>query len=116
MKYLLMLCLAFGAYKYYTDYSVPNYTPEAGDEVIKIYGTNSCKYTRETLAFLDSKGMKYQYRDVNEQESFQEMLSKLESKGMSTSRLEIPTLDIGGKLFIDPSERVITKEYASLNQ
>ncbi len=111
MKYILVIALIYGGYNWYTKYQLNSFEPVLGAEVVKIYGTNSCKYTRETLAFLDSKGIEYQYRDVKNSEIYAEMRLRMEQEGFKTNRYEIPTLDIGGNIFVDPSNEKIMREY-----
>ena len=113
MKYILIICLVFGGYSVYSKYQANKFESELGSSVVKIYGNDSCKYTKATLSYLESAGIEYQYRNIENTAYYTEMLSKMESHGMNTNRIEIPTLEIGGKLFVDPTEDVISTEYNS---
>ena len=114
MKYILLIALAFGGFLFYSNFESKNNLSASATSVIKIYGANSCKYTVNTLDFLDSADINYQYLNVKNNEHLTEMIAKMESHGMDTTRLEIPLLEIGGKLFIDPAEEVISREYKKL--
>ena len=103
--------MVFGGYTFYSKYQTNKFEPELGYSVVKIYGNDSCKYTKATLAYLESSGIEYQYRNIENKEYYTEMLSKMQNQGMNINRIEIPTLEIGGELFVDPAEDVISKEY-----
>ena len=67
---------------------------------IKVYGTDWCEDTAATRNNLDSLGVQYEYVDVETDAKAQAWI-----KEQNGGKQQTPTLDIGGRILIEPDER-----------
>jgi mycoredoxin len=67
---------------------------------IKVYGTDCCEDTAATRNNLDSLGVQYEYVDVETDAKAQAWI-----KEQNGGKQQTPTLDIGGRILIEPDER-----------
>jgi len=67
---------------------------------IKVYGAGWCEDTTATRNQLDSLGVQYQYIDVDADAG-----AKAWIKEQNGGKQQTPTLDIGGRILIEPDER-----------
>ena len=71
---------------------------------ITVYGTPTCPYCTMAKDFFDSKGIGYEYKDVDADEDAQkEMMQKSGSMG-------VPVIDIDGKIIVGFDVPAISKE------
>lgn len=64
---------------------------------VKMFTTTWCGYCKGTKRYLDSKGVTYEEIDI---EQFPEYGERIEQ---ATGFRTVPTLEIGGKLYVNPS-------------
>jgi glutaredoxin-like YruB-family protein len=64
------------------------------DKKITIYGAEWCAFCHEAMRYLDSKGKKYEYLNVDQDQA---ALKAVVEKSGQTG---IPVLDIGGKIIV----------------
>jgi len=70
---------------------------------VTVYGTSSCPWCTKAKSYLKSKGVSYSDKDVGKDSSAnQELVSKLQAKGLSTSG--VPVIDICGDLVLGYDE------------
>ncbi|MGB7156938.1 MAG: glutaredoxin family protein [Tepidisphaeraceae bacterium] len=67
--------------------------------VIKVYGADWCEDTQATRAHLDALGMAYQYINVDADPQ-----AKVWIKAQNNGKQQTPTVDIGGRILIEPDE------------
>lgn len=67
---------------------------------ITVYGADWCEDTRATRNHLDSLGVPYRYVDVEQDGAAEEWI-----KRQNGGKRQTPTVDIEGKVLIEPDER-----------
>jgi glutaredoxin len=67
---------------------------------VKVYGAGWCEDTTATRNQLDSLGVPYQYIDVDADAAAKEWV-----KAQNGGKQQTPTVDVGGKILIEPDER-----------
>jgi mycoredoxin len=65
---------------------------------VKMFTTTWCGYCKGTKRYLDSKGVTYEEIDIEQHPEYGEKIEQ-ETGGFRT----VPTLEIGGKLYVNPS-------------
>jgi len=75
---------------------------------IRVYGANWCPTTRQTLAYLDEKGIEYQYINIEEDEGASQWVKK-QNHGKEIK----PTLDIDGRVLSEPTEEELDDALAA---
>ena len=66
---------------------------------VKMFTTTWCGFCKGTKRYLDSKGVAYDEIDIEEFPEYGERIEK--EAGFRT----VPTLEIGGKLYVNPSRK-----------
>ncbi len=72
---------------------------------IKLYGTERCHKTQYYRAFLDQKGLKYSFLDVETNQNYAQELRNL----YANKKLNFPTITIGQKKLRNPSDMYLNK-------
>jgi mycoredoxin len=67
--------------------------------MVKMFTTTWCGFCKGTKRYLDSKGVAYEEIDIEE---FPEYGERIEQE---TGFRTVPTLEIGGKLYVNPSRK-----------
>ena len=67
---------------------------------VKMFTTTWCGFCKGTKRYLDSKGVTYEEIDIEQHPEYGEKIEQ-ETGGFRT----VPTLEIGGKLYVNPSRR-----------
>jgi mycoredoxin len=67
---------------------------------VKVSGAGWCEDTTATRYHLDSLGVQYQYVDVDADADAQDWV-----KRQNGGKQKTPTVDIGGRILIEPDER-----------
>jgi mycoredoxin len=67
---------------------------------VKMFTTTWCAFCKNTKRYLDSKGISYEEIDIEQHPEYGEAIEKA-SGGFRT----VPTLDIDGKLYVNPSRQ-----------
>jgi mycoredoxin len=70
-----------------------------GMTAVKVYGTDWCGDTQETLSHLDRLGVKYQYVNIDDDEKAAAWV-----RHQNDGKEKKPTIDIGGIILSEPSE------------
>ncbi len=66
---------------------------------VKMFTTTWCGFCKGTKRYLDSKGVAYEEIDIEELPEYGERIEK------ETGFRTVPTLEIGGKLYVNPSRQ-----------
>jgi mycoredoxin len=66
---------------------------------VKVYGTDWCEETQQTLGHLDQLGIKYQYVNIDDDEKAAAWV-----RHQNDGKEKKPTIDIGGIVLTEPSE------------
>jgi mycoredoxin len=66
---------------------------------VKVYGTDWCAETQQTLGHLDELGVKYQYVNIDDDEKAAAWV-----RHQNDGKEKKPTIDIGGIILTEPSE------------
>ena len=66
-------------------------------DTVKVYGADWCEDTQETRAHLDALGVNYQYIDVDADPQAKQWV-----KEQNGGKQQTPTVDIGGRILIEP--------------
>jgi arsenate reductase-like glutaredoxin family protein len=77
---------------------------------IKLYGTERCHKTQYYKAFLDQKGLKYSFLDVESHQNYAQELRNL----YANKKLNFPTITIGEKKLRNPSDMYLNKWLTTL--
>jgi len=72
---------------------------------IRLYGAARCHKTQYYRKFMDSKKVKYLFRDVEADEDYAQELRAL----YENRKLNFPTLRVGEKYLRNPSEKALLK-------
>jgi len=67
---------------------------------VKVYGADWCEDTVATRNSLDSLGVPYEYIDVDQDAKAQAWITE-----QNGGKRQTPTVDIGGRILIEPDER-----------
>ena len=70
------------------------------NEQVKVYGADWCEDTQATRNHLDSFGVPYRYIDVEQDRAAEEWI-----KQQNRGKRQTPTVDVRGKILIEPDER-----------
>jgi glutaredoxin len=81
--------------------------PKKGAPKVIIYGADWCKPCHLAEAWLKSRGIPYEHKDVDDPNVNEEMREKLMSAGIQSH--SIPVLDVGGKILVGFSEITLEK-------
>ncbi len=65
---------------------------------VKVFGADWCSMTKRTLAHLDHLGVPYDYVDIDNDEASRKWVA-----AQNNGREKKPTLDILGKILVEPS-------------
>lgn len=66
---------------------------------LKVYGTDWCEETQQTLGHLDDLGVKYQYLNLDDDEKAAAWV-----RHQNDGKEKKPTIDIGGIILVNPTE------------
>ena len=75
---------------------------------VKVYGTGWCEDTSATCHNLDSLGVQFEYVDVEADAKAQAWV-----KQQNGGKQKTPTVDINGRILIEPSERELEEASAA---
>ncbi|OUR94560.1 NrdH-redoxin [Flavobacteriales bacterium 34_180_T64] len=75
------------------------------EPTITLYGTERCHKTDYYKSFLIEKGLAFEFKDVELNQTFAKELRSLYENG----RLNFPTLTIGGKRLRNPNDKDLNK-------
>jgi glutaredoxin len=70
---------------------------------VKVYGADWCEDTRRAREFLDRLGVKYQYVDIEQDESAAAWV-----RGQNGGKERKPTVDIAGQVLAVPTDHELT--------
>lgn len=74
-------------------------------QVLIVYGSDTCHYCIETKEILTEKKINFQYYDVDtNRPKLQEMLDMLEENNFSLSNVQLPVVDRNGDVFMNDSD------------
>jgi glutaredoxin len=77
------------------------------NEII-VYGSKNCIHCIKFLSSLDSAGIKYKFRDVEQDKNlFNEMYQKIQKANIK-GFISYPVLDIEGKILVNPDFKQFT--------
>lgn len=77
---------------------------------IKVFGADWCSMTRKTLAYLQQRGIDYQYINIdNDRESAKWVAAQ------NDGRERKPTVDIDGEVLSEPTNRELDRALAAHN-
>ena len=66
-------------------------------DAVKVYGADWCEDTQETRAHLDAQGIPYQYINLDKDAAAEQW-----AKDQNNGKRQTPTVDIGGRILIEP--------------
>jgi glutaredoxin len=66
---------------------------------LKVYGTDWCEETQQTLSHLDELGVKYEYLNLDDDEKAAAWV-----RHQNDGKEKKPTIDIGGIILITPTD------------
>ena len=78
------------------------------EQTVTMYTTTWCGYCRNTKRYLDRKGVPYREIDIEEHPEYGDRIEEL-----TGGYRIVPTLEIGGKLMVNPSRQEIDAALAS---
>ena len=76
--------------------------------MIKVYGANWCEDTVRTREQLDALGVTYEYINVEKDAAANKHITEL-----NHGKRKTPTVDLGGKILIEPSNEEVEKALRS---
>lgn len=66
---------------------------------VSVYGSRTCPDTNRATAFLDSKGIPYEFKDVDENPEYNDFIA-----GLNNGKRVMPTIRVENSNYINPSE------------
>lgn len=104
MKQLIILALiVFGGYKAYQHYDNGGFTSGPSIGFVTIYGHDNCPVTTRTLKELRKANVEYDYRDITNKPIMDGLIADMKYQNLNTRVIDLPVLDIHGKLYVRPS-------------
>ena len=83
---------------------------------IVIYGMATCDLTKAMKKNLASKGIAYTYRDVDNDAAAQEMFTKAEAAKPRIIDIDLPVVEINGKVFICPTPQQVLSAHQGIER
>lgn len=74
---------------------------------ITVYGADWCSLTKLARRFLDKKGVKYKYVNIDEDKTAAKWVAE-----QSGGKEKKPTIDIDGKILVEPSNEQLEEALA----
>ncbi len=71
---------------------------------VSVYGSRSCPDTNRATAFLDSQGVPYEFKDVDENPEFNDFIA-----GLNHGKRVMPTIRVENANLINPSEAELSQ-------
>lgn len=109
---IILLVIATGIYQFWYKSSDSSQHPKFEGEYISVYGRNTCSFTKQMLADLDSSGITYHYFNVDDKAIADDLHARMTASGISTRRYNLPVVDVSGDLSIRPKSKDVLADYA----
>jgi len=74
---------------------------------VTVYGSRTCGDTTRTRAFLDRQNVPYEYKDVEDDPSYNDYIA-----GLNGGKRVMPTLRIDNQTLINPNEQELERALA----
>jgi len=84
-------------------------TPEG--QYVFVYGRDSCGYTKRMRAQLDSAGIGYSYKAIDDEKVADELHNKMRSAGVDTRRYNLPVVEVNAYILVRPDIGEVTDLY-----
>ncbi len=111
MKKLLLICvIVIAGYFVMKDVVRPGIEPLYEEPYVIVYGKTACGLCQKMKRELREKEIPFLFKDLEKEESNDELHRRMSAAGLETRRYSIPVVDVNGALFIRPdTEKVIEK-------
>lgn len=105
MKNLALVIIAAAAL--YALWSMSNAARISGidtpaGQYVFVYGRDGCGYTRRMRSQLDSAGIHYSYKTIDDRQVADSLHEKMRSAGVSTRRYKLPVVEVNAYILIRP--------------
>lgn len=78
-----------------------------------VYGRDTCSITRSMRKDLESRGIEYNYRKIDDAAVADNLHRKMESLGISTRQYNLPVVEVNARILIRPDVSVVMDAFAS---
>lgn len=113
MKKLFMLTLFVLAGYQGWEQLHPYVQRDYDESYVAVYGRDSCGYTKQMLAQLESARINYYYFVVDELEVSEKLHSRMQAAGLSINRYKLPVVDVNGVMSTRPEVDAVIGQYSA---
>ncbi len=78
---------------------------------IIVYGRDACGRTRSLIQQLDSNGLSYTYKIVDETAVHAELIPRMKQAGIDTRNFSLPVVDVNGNICLNPALETVASYY-----
>ena len=111
-KLALLLFIAIAVAMGWEHYKNPvTIEPLVATPYVFIYGRNSCGLTKRTLREVRQYGLNYKYAIIDEKQVADIIHTRMRESGISTTRYNLPVVDVNGSILIRPKIEDILDKY-----
>lgn len=68
-------------------------------QYVFVYGRDGCGYTRRMRSQLDSAGIRYSYKTIDDRSVADSLHKRMRSAGVSTRRYNLPVVEVNAYIF-----------------
>lgn len=113
-RIVFLAVLALGLYQAWQKFGPrPDVPPLYESSYVAVYGRQTCGWTRQMQDRLQAAGVKYHYFSVDDAQAADQLHHRMQAAGLSTSRYNLPVVDVSGRLSIRPEPENVIRVYRS---
>lgn len=113
-RIVLLTAMALGLYQAWQQFGPrPDVTPLFESSYVAVYGRKACGWTQQMRDRLQAAGVKYHYFSVDDIDAADQLHARMQASGLSTSRYNLPVVDVSGTLSIRPEPEKVIRDYRS---
>lgn len=71
-------------------------------QYVFVYGRDGCGYTRRMRSQLDSAGIRYSYKTIDDRSVADSLHKKMRSAGVNTRRYNLPVVEVNAYILVRP--------------
>ena len=109
-KFLMLAAVIFGSIQLLEKVGSQN-VPLYDEPYVAVYGRNSCGFTKNMLSKLKASGVNFHYFIVDDQNTANDLHSRMEAAGISTRRYNLPVVDTNGAIQVRPEFQDVLAMY-----
>ncbi len=75
-----------------------------------VYGRDNCAFTRAMRRDLESRGVPYVYKVIDEEHAHDEIVGRIRQSGLS-DQFTLPAVDVNNEILLHPSSDDVARKY-----